>query len=113
MKIYSYTRFICFVLSIIIIIPTTIFFQNQHVIIFEWRLEILGVHNFNIPFILDKPGLLFSATVLFISANVLLFAQRYIRSEKHNNRFLIIILLFIFSINLLIYVPHIIFLLCG
>ncbi len=113
MKWFSYIRGICFTLFITLILSTTFFFQNQDIIIFQWRLEIIGVHNLNIPLILDKPGIIFSATVFFISANVLLFSNTYINEDKHSGRFLIIILLFILSINLLIYIPNLIFLLIG
>lgn len=113
MKIYSHVRILCFFIFSLMIITTCLFFQNQQIVIFEWSLDLVGVHNFNLPIILDKPGLLFARTVIFISANVLLFSNRYIHEDKHNNRFIIIILLFIISINLLIFVPHLVFLLCG
>lgn len=113
MKIYTHIRILCFFIFSTMMVTTCLFFQNQQIIIFEWRLDLVGVHNFNIPIILDKPGLLFARTVIFISANVLLFSNRYMHEDKHNNRFIIIMLLFIMSMNLLIFVPHLVFLLCG
>jgi len=63
--------------------------------------------------ILDPIGLRFSLTVLFISANVLSFSITYIKLDKFIKRFTILVLLFILSMNLLIFIPHIIALLLG
>jgi NADH-ubiquinone oxidoreductase chain 5 len=50
---------------------------------------------------------------LFISANVLRFSTIYIKDDKFTNRFTVLVLLFILSINLLIFIPHFIILLIG
>ena len=63
--------------------------------------------------IIDPIGILFSCTVLFISANVLRFSTIYIAEDKYINRFTVLVLLFILSINLLIFLPHFIILLLG
>jgi NADH-ubiquinone oxidoreductase chain 5 len=63
--------------------------------------------------IADKTGLIFSCVVLFISANVLNFSTLYIRHEKYKDRFTVLVILFVLSINLLIFIPHIIILLLG
>lgn len=65
------------------------------------------------PLILDKYGLLFSSVVLFISSNVLIFSNYYISEELFNKRFLYLVVLFILSINFLIFIPHLIGLLLG
>ena len=107
---YNLIRRLFFLLSLFIII-SSIFVSK--ILIFEWNLELLTSSSLNFSIILDKFALFFSSTVLFISANVLLFSNSYMRDEKENNRFLIIILLFILSINLLIFIPNLIFLLLG
>jgi NADH:ubiquinone oxidoreductase subunit 5 (subunit L)/multisubunit Na+/H+ antiporter MnhA subunit len=61
----------------------------------------------------DAVGIIFSSVVLLISANVLTFSKIYIEEEKFKNRFTILVLLFILSINLLIFIPHFIVLLLG
>lgn len=111
--IYNYFRFLFISLSIIIIIITIAIFRKDLIIIFEWNLIRIQPLNLNIPLIIDKSGILFSSTVLFISANVLLFSNSYIVEEKERNRFLLIILLFILSINVLIFIPNIIILIIG
>nr|AOR07204.1 NADH dehydrogenase subunit 5 [Enchytraeus cf. crypticus SL-2017] len=61
----------------------------------------------------DPTGMMFSAVVLFISANVLSFSTIYMQDEKFKSRFTIIVLLFILSMNLLIFIPHFMVLLLG
>lgn len=81
--------------------------------IIEWR--ILSIHSTQItlPIILDPIGIIFCVTVLFISSNVIQFAITYISDETHLARFTYLVLLFVLSINLLIFIPHIISLLIG
>lgn len=66
-----------------------------------------------VPVVLDPVGMVFSTVVLFISANVIHFAITYIAGEAHIKRFRYLVLLFVLSINLLIFIPHIISLLIG
>jgi len=66
-----------------------------------------------VPFILDSYGLLFSSLVLFISGNIFIFADYYIEGEVYIERFIIMVVLFVISINFLIYIPHFIALLLG
>jgi len=67
----------------------------------------------NFTLIIDPIGIMFSCTVLFISANVLRFSTIYIAEDKYIDRFTGLVLLFILSINLLIFLPHFIILLLG
>lgn len=96
----------------IIIIPTVLVIHTQQVILIEW-----SIINITTPIIItlivDPIGIAFSCTVLFISANVLRFSTIYISGDKFTHRFTILVLLFILSINLLIFLPHFIILLIG
>lgn len=51
--------------------------------------------------------------MLFIRGSVVFFANYYMEGEKFMNRFISLILLFILSINLLIFVPNVVALLLG
>jgi len=62
---------------------------------------------------LDQKGLLFARTVLFISGSVLLFSSFYIEDEVFLTRFILLVVLFVLSINLLIFIPNIISILLG
>jgi len=52
--------------------------------------------------------IIYSSIVIFNSANVLKFSKEYIKTDQNKNRFTFIVLLFITSINFLIFIPNII-----
>jgi len=65
------------------------------------------------PIIIDSYGLLFSSLVLYISGNIFSFSSYYMEAEIFISRFINIVVLFVMSINFLIYIPHLIGLLLG
>lgn len=101
-------------LIFIIIFPTSLYIilLNKTILI-EWQVTSINSTNIYIIVIIDPIGILFRSTVLFISANVLYFSSSYILDEKFLKRFIHLVLLFVLSINLLIFIPHIIILLLG
>jgi len=110
---YKYIKNILWLIFSLIFPLLLIFLFSYKLIIIEWTLFSIIRTPLNITLILDPIGVIFSITVLFISANVLSFSSIYIYSDKFINRFTILVLLFILSINILIYIPHIIILLLG
>ena len=72
-----------------------------------------GPSPINLSAILDPQGLLFSCIVLFISANVIIFSKSYMAGDPFIARFTHLVLLFVLSINLLIFIPNLITLLLG
>jgi len=78
-----------------------------------WEIFSINSTVISFPIILDPIGTLFSAAVLFISANVIIFTSTYIKYEIFLKRFVILVLLFVVSINILIFFPHLITLLLG
>lgn len=83
------------------------------IILIYWRIFQINNSSIDFPIILDGEGLITSSIVLFISCNVFLFAVTYIHYEKFLNRFNILVLLFVLSINILIFIPNLIILLLG
>lgn len=86
---------------------------NIKTIIIYWTILTSNSLQIQIPLILDPIGTMFSATVLFISANIIQFTRSYIKNDLFIKRFCIIIILFISSINFLIFIPHIMTILLG
>lgn len=86
---------------------------KQKTYIIEWTLLEINSTHLSLPLIIDPIGLIFSSVVLFISSNVIHFANTYIQGEIHIKRFSVLVILFVLSINLLIFIPHIIALLIG
>lgn len=100
-------------LLVLILVATSYIVYMNKVIIIEWNLIFFSNTNLILTIVADPVGIIFSSTVIIISANVLSFSSIYICHDKFINRFTILVLLFIISINLLIFVPHIIMLLLG
>nr|AVW86159.1 NADH dehydrogenase subunit 5 [Panthalis oerstedi] len=86
--------------------------NNSATIVF-WHVFSSSSATISIPVILDQTGLLFSSAVFFISANVMHFASSYMKGDPFLQRFSHLVLLFVLSMNLLIFVPHMICLLLG
>ena len=106
------TSLIFWLIARLILIPAIFYVFSQRSVLLEWEIITLNTPIY-ITFILDSYRTLFSFIVLFISANVLIFAATYIKTDLFIHRFTIIVILFVFSINLLIFIPHIIILLLG
>nr|YP_010373152.1 NADH dehydrogenase subunit 5 [Hyperhalosydna striata]QTZ18386.1 NADH dehydrogenase subunit 5 [Hyperhalosydna striata] len=88
-------------------------FSNNSIILINWSIFKLNSSVISLPLILDPWGCLFSATVLFISSNVMFFASSYMEGDKYLQRFSHLVLLFVLSMNLLIFIPNLICLLLG
>lgn len=78
----------------------------------EWVL-VSGNIDINFPVILDRFRILFSFVVLLISFFVLIFSTSYMDSEENLSRFIWLVILFVLSMNFLIYVPSIIGVILG
>lgn len=113
LKPYSITSYSLFISRLFIFLVSSYYTLINSTTIIIW--EIFRLHNSIIyfPVILDPKGLLFSSVVLFISANVIKFAETYMEGNHFDARFIILVLIFVFSINILIFFPHIITLLLG
>ena len=79
----------------------------------EWSLMDFLPLDVNISFVFDWVGIRFSSLVLFISASVLWFSSSYIEGDVYLRRFIWLVLLFVASINLLVYIPNLIAILLG
>ncbi len=112
-RIFLYANKLIWFIFSIIIIPTILILIQYKTILLEWTLISVAQSPIIFTIIIDPLGIVFSMTVLFISANVLRFSNIYISEEKYQDRFTILVLLFILSINLLIFLPHFIILLLG
>lgn len=88
-------------------------FLNNKILFVSWYLFSVRSIDISVPIILDPYGILFSSTVIFIRANVIIFSSSYMFGDLFMQRFIYLVLLFVLSINLLIFVPHLICLLIG
>lgn len=82
-------------------------------LLIDWNIVNIGRISVSVPLLFDKVSLSFSAVVLTISFRVMLFSASYISGDKNLEYFIIMVLIFILSMNLLIFSPRIVSLLLG
>lgn len=79
-----------------------------HIIFFE-----LNSVYINFPVIFDWRRVIFRVLVCFISSCVMIFSKSYMSADPFLSRFIWIVILFVLSMNLLIFIPNLISLLLG
>nr|AIQ80181.1 NADH dehydrogenase subunit 5 [Dendrolimus punctatus wenshanensis] len=89
------------------------FMMNNLVIFLEWEIISLNSMNIVMSILLDWMSFLFMMYVLLISSVVIYYSKSYMSSEMNLSRFIILVLLFVFSMILLIISPNIISILLG
>nr|YP_009110218.1 NADH dehydrogenase subunit 5 [Nomophila noctuella]AIW64974.1 NADH dehydrogenase subunit 5 [Nomophila noctuella] len=89
------------------------FIMNNMIIFLEWELISFNSMNIVMSILLDWMSLLFMMFVLLISSVVIFYSKSYMSSELNLNRFILLVLLFVFSMLLLIISPNIISILLG
>ncbi len=97
-----------------ILFPFTCYFvMSGKCILMEW--EILSVRSTRIRLLVlfDPIGLRFSNVVCFISACVLIFSSYYMAGDYFLSRFIWLVIIFVLSINFLVFIPSLISLLIG
>lgn len=112
----SFTKLVA--VALFICVPTIVLFGvyiaiNEACLVLEWGMALFRGVLFSFPVILDKFSLVFSSVVVVISFSVILFRVSYISGDPHLEYFIIIVVMFVTSINLLIFVPNLLFLLLG
>lgn len=80
---------------------------------FEWEIFRINSSMIVIVLIFDWISLLFISFVLFISSLVIYYRKDYIAGDIFINRFIILVLLFVFSIIIIILSPNLIRILLG
>nr|YP_008965004.1 NADH dehydrogenase subunit 5 [Mythimna separata]AHB34930.1 NADH dehydrogenase subunit 5 [Mythimna separata]CDK36494.1 NADH dehydrogenase subunit 5 [Mythimna separata] len=89
------------------------FIMNNLIILMEWEIISFNSMSIVMSILLDWMSLLFMMFVFLISSVVIYYSKSYMSSELNLMRFIILVLLFVFSMMLLIISPNIISILLG
>nr|AJG02633.1 NADH dehydrogenase subunit 5 [Hipparchia semele] len=89
------------------------FIMNEMVMFLEWEIISFSSMSLVMSILLDPISLIFMMFVSLISSSVILYSKSYMSSELNLNRFIILVLLFVFSMILLIISPNIISIILG
>nr|BDQ44208.1 NADH dehydrogenase subunit 5 [Polypheretima elongata] len=112
-KIHSQSMMLMWMLFMLMAPMSIYLILNNKTTLIEWTLFNISSTPVMMTIIMDPTGTLFSSTVLLISANVLQFSTIYMKDDKFIDRFTVLVLLFVLSMNMLIFFPHLMILLLG
>uniref|UniRef100_A0AB39A6T5 NADH-ubiquinone oxidoreductase chain 5 n=1 Tax=Harnischia turgidula TaxID=3231396 RepID=A0AB39A6T5_9DIPT len=111
---------VCFISFIFLFcISMTLFFTGLNFLIydlvyfFEWEIFSINSTMMVMVFIFDWISLLFMSFVLFISSLVIYYSKDYMSGDIFINRFILLVLLFVFSMMMMILSPNLISILLG
>nr|ATE89064.1 NADH dehydrogenase subunit 5 [Athetis lepigone] len=102
-----------FMMSMINFLFMIYFIMNSMIILLEWEIISFNSMTIIMSVLLDWMSLLFMMFVFLISSVVIYYSKSYMSSELNLMRFIILVLLFVFSMMLLIISPNIISILLG
>nr|QVT11000.1 NADH dehydrogenase subunit 5 [Marumba sperchius] len=108
-----YMFFFLFFFMMLSFITMTYFIMNNLVIFLEWELISFNSISIVMSILIDWMSLLFLMFVLLISSVVIYYSKSYMSSELNLFRFIILVMLFVFSMILLIISPNMISILLG
>nr|UPX88402.1 NADH dehydrogenase subunit 5 [Melanagromyza aenea] len=102
-----------FCLSIFMFIFSLYYILNDLVYFLEW--EIISVNSLSIvmTFLFDWMSLLFMSFVLLIASLVIFYSKEYMLGDMKINRFIFLVLMFVFSMMMLIISPNLVSILLG
>nr|YP_009045475.1 NADH dehydrogenase subunit 5 [Argynnis childreni]AHA03826.1 NADH dehydrogenase subunit 5 [Argynnis childreni] len=89
------------------------FIMNSMILFLEWEIISFNSMKIIMSILLDWMSLLFMMFVSLISSSVIYYSKSYMKSELNLNRFIYLVLLFVFSMILLIISPNMISILLG
>nr|UZC55557.1 NADH dehydrogenase subunit 5 [Lampsilis siliquoidea] len=79
----------------------------------EWQFFYLCGVDWTLPIVVDHISVVFSCFVCLISGSVSLFSVSYMEGEMFLRRFMLLVMAFVSSMNLLIFVPSLVTVLLG
>lgn len=90
-----------------------VYIYFDYVVFIEWEVVSFNSVSIVMTVLLDWISLLFMSFVMFISSLVIYYREEYMGSDIYINRFIILVLMFVFSIVLLIISPNMVRILLG
>nr|UKO33014.1 NADH dehydrogenase subunit 5 [Stenochironomus sp. 1CZ] len=102
-----------FLLSVSLFFLSLWFLLMDLVYFLEWEIFSINGNMILMVLIFDWISLLFMSFVLFISCLVIYYSKDYMEGDLNINRFIILILLFVFSMMMMILSPNLISILLG
>nr|WPW46730.1 NADH dehydrogenase subunit 5 [Halobates sericeus] len=110
---YMISSFFLFTLGLLMFFMGLFFMYYDQTFLLDWEFITYNSMMITLTLIFDWMSLLFSGCVFFISSMVILYSHSYMISDFNKIRFLYLVLMFIFSMFMLIMSPNLISILIG
>nr|YP_011010427.1 NADH dehydrogenase subunit 5 [Metrocoris tenuicornis]WPW47042.1 NADH dehydrogenase subunit 5 [Metrocoris tenuicornis] len=110
---YKMSSFFLFILGLIMILIGFYFLNLDLIFMLDWELISLNSMLITLTLIFDWVSLFFCGCVFFISSMVILYSHTYMLNDENKFRFLYLVLMFIFSMFMMILSPNLISILIG
>nr|YP_010363571.1 NADH dehydrogenase subunit 5 [Atkinsoniella xanthoabdomena]UNZ12672.1 NADH dehydrogenase subunit 5 [Atkinsoniella xanthoabdomena] len=111
---FFYWFMMMMMMSVIFFTSGILFLYKDYIMLFEWSIITLNTVPVYYVILFDWISLIFSSIVLFISSMVILYSINYIGIYSYSsNRFLFLVILFIFSMILMIMSPNLVSIMLG
>nr|AKK32525.1 NADH dehydrogenase subunit 5 [Henschiella sp. PJ-2015] len=112
-SLYYIWFFILFMLSIIFFFIGIYMMNYNYLMILDWEFLSINSCSMLMTFLLDWMSMMFVSCVFMISSMVILYSEDYMEGDLFKYRFLYLILLFIFSMFMMIMSPNLLSILIG
>nr|QBC73189.1 NADH dehydrogenase subunit 5 [Lepetodrilus guaymasensis] len=109
----SISSLLLFTYSILMCPVSFYFVFSNSTMLVEWEILSISSTSLTLPLILDPVGVIFSNVVCLISACVMMFSTSYMSNDVFLSRFTWLVMLFVLSMNLLIFIPSLASMLIG
>nr|UJG45339.1 NADH dehydrogenase subunit 5 [Aquarius najas] len=110
---YMLSSFFLSIFGILMVLMGLYFLYNDFVYMLDWEFITINSMLMTLTFIFDWMSMFFCGCVFFISSMVVLYSHSYMISDENKIRFLYLVLMFIFSMFMLIMSPNMISILIG
>nr|YP_010222518.1 NADH dehydrogenase subunit 5 [Calacta lugubris]UCC45929.1 NADH dehydrogenase subunit 5 [Calacta lugubris] len=110
---YSFWSFMFFVIGSLFFWLGLYFMSLDYSLFIDWEFYSLNSVCVYMTFIFDWLSLIFMGCVLYISSMVIYYSSAYMAGDIFSSRFLVLVLLFVFSMMFLIVSPNLVSILLG
>nr|YP_009437866.1 NADH dehydrogenase subunit 5 [Gastrolina thoracica]ATG33626.1 NADH dehydrogenase subunit 5 [Gastrolina thoracica] len=101
------------ILSTSLLVLSLFFYILNMIYIIEFYLFTLNSSNIEFVILLDWMSLMFMSFVLYISSMVIYYSEEYMEGDLFKDRFILLVIMFVFSMMMLIISPNLISILLG
>nr|YP_011010518.1 NADH dehydrogenase subunit 5 [Ventidius harrisoni]WPW47146.1 NADH dehydrogenase subunit 5 [Ventidius harrisoni]WPW47159.1 NADH dehydrogenase subunit 5 [Ventidius harrisoni] len=113
MKYYILSSFFLFILGLLMFFEGIVLIYFDQIYLMDWEMFSVNSLEFSLTLIFDWISMMFCGCVFFISSMVILYSHSYMSDDFNKLRFLYLVLMFIFSMFMMIMSPNLISILIG